>query len=44
MDANLKELLYRELNNIFESLEEGDFNSATMQLEYLINEIKYDRL
>jgi len=44
MDSNIKELLYRELMGILQSLEDGDFNGATMELEYLINKIKFDQL
>ena len=44
MAPELKERLYRELMQILISLEEGDFNGATMELEYLINQIKYDKL
>jgi len=44
MDPNLKDLLYRELMGILQSLEDGDFNGATMELEYLINKIKFDQL
>lgn len=44
MAPELKERLYRELMQILISLEEGDFNGATMELEYLINKLKYDKL
>lgn len=44
MDANLKDLLYRELSYIQQQLEDGDFNGATMSLEDLINRLKYDQL
>ena len=44
MDSNLKDLLYRELMGILQSLEDGDFNGATMELEYLIKKIQYDQL
>ena len=44
MDANLKDLMYRELNYILQQLEDGDFNGATMQLEDLITKLKYDQL
>jgi len=44
MDPNLKDLLYRELMGILQSLEEGDFNVATMELEHLIKKIQYDQL
>ena len=40
----LKERLYNELMQILISLEEGDFNGATMELEDLINRLKYDKL
>ena len=44
MDSKLKELLYLKLMGILQSLEEGDFNGATMELEGLINKIEYDQL
>ena len=44
MTPELKERLYRELMQILMSLEEGDFNGATVELEYLINLLKYDML
>ena len=44
MAPELKERLYRELMQILISLEEGDFNGATMELEHLINQLKYDKL
>jgi hypothetical protein len=44
MTPELKERLYKELMQILISLEEGDFNGATMELEYLINLLKYDQL
>ena len=44
MTPELKERLYRELMQVLLSLEEGDFNGATMELEDLINRVKYDRL
>ena len=44
MDSEIKERLYKELMGILMSLEEGDFNGATMELEYLINQIKFDQL
>jgi len=44
MTPELKERLYKELMQILISLEEGDFNRATMELEYLINLLKYDQL
>ena len=44
MTPELKERLYRELMQVLMSLEEGDFNGATMELEDLINRIKYDKL
>ncbi len=39
MTPELKERLYRELMQILISLEEGDFNGATMELEDLITPI-----
>jgi hypothetical protein len=44
MTPELKERLYRELMQVLLSLEEGDFNGATIELEDLINRLKYDRL
>ena len=44
MTPQLKERLYRELMQILMSLEEGDMNGATMELEDLINRLKYDKL
>jgi len=40
----LKERLYNELMQVLMSLEEGDFNGAIMELEDLINRLKYDKL
>ena len=37
MDSNIKELLYRELMTILQSLEDGE-------LESLINRIQYNQL
>lgn len=44
MEPEVKERLYKELMQILMSLEDGDFNGATMELEYLINKIKFDQL
>ena len=44
MTPQLKERLYKELMQILMSLEEGDFNGATIELEDLINRLKYDQL
>jgi hypothetical protein len=44
MNPEIKERLYRELMQILMSLEESDFNGATMELENLINKIQYDKL
>jgi hypothetical protein len=44
MTPEVKERLYRELMQILMSLEESDFNGATMELEDLINRLKYDKL
>ena len=44
MEPEVKERLYKELMQILMSLEEGDFNGATMELEYLINKIQFDQL
>lgn len=43
MEPEVKEHLYRELMQILMSLEEGDFNGATMELESLINRIKFNQ-
>ena len=44
MNNDKKEYLYNELNIILEYLDKGDSNSAAIQLEGLINELKYDQL
>ena len=44
MDPEVKERLYKELMNIMMSLEECDFNGATLSLEYLINRLKFDQI
>jgi hypothetical protein len=44
MNPEIKERLYRELMQILMSLEESDFNGATMELENLINKLQYDKL
>tara|TARA_R110000737_G_scaffold129565_1_gene161834 strand:- start:718 stop:879 length:162 start_codon:yes stop_codon:yes gene_type:complete len=44
MDKDKKEYLYNELNIILEYLDNGDNNLAAVQLEGLINELKYDQL
>lgn len=44
MTPEVKERLYNELMQILMSLEEGDFNGATMELEYLINKIQYNKI
>jgi hypothetical protein len=44
ISPEVKERLYRELMQILMSLEEGDMNGATMELEDLINRLKYDKL
>jgi hypothetical protein len=44
MTPEIKERLYRELMQILMSLEESDFNGATMELENLINKLQYDKL
>ena len=44
MTPELKERLYKELMQVLMSLEDGDFNGATMELEDLINRLKYDKL
>jgi hypothetical protein len=44
MTPELKEYLYRELMGILQSLEDRDINGAMIELEYLINKIKFDQL
>jgi len=44
MDSKLKEYLYIKLNNILIQLEDRDVNGAMIQLEGLINKIKFDQL
>jgi hypothetical protein len=44
MDSEIKERLYKELMQVLISLEDGDFNGATMELEDLINRLKFDQL
>ena len=44
MDSEIKERLYNELMGILMSLEEGDFNGATIELEDLINRLKFNQL
>jgi len=44
MTPEVKERLYRELMQILLSLEDGDFNGATMDLEHLINKLQYDKI
>jgi len=44
MDSNLQEVLYRELMSILISLEDGDFRAAKLELEQLINRLKYNQL
>jgi hypothetical protein len=44
MTPELKERLYKELMQVLMSLEDGDFNGATMELEDLINRLKFDQL
>jgi len=44
MDSNLKEFLYRELMGILQQMEDRDIRGAMLELEGLINKIKYDRL
>tara|TARA_R100001443_G_scaffold59612_3_gene69936 strand:+ start:285 stop:416 length:132 start_codon:yes stop_codon:yes gene_type:complete len=36
-----KELLYRKLNDILDTLESGQFSASKVQLVNLLNEIKY---
>tara|TARA_R100001463_G_scaffold17431_1_gene44606 strand:+ start:45 stop:179 length:135 start_codon:yes stop_codon:yes gene_type:complete len=44
MDSNIKELLYRELMTILQSLEDGDVSGSRRELESLINKIQYNQL
>jgi len=44
MVPELKERLYKELMQVLMSLEEGDINGATMELEDLINRLKFNQL
>jgi hypothetical protein len=44
MTPEVKERLYRKLMQILLSLEDGDFNGATMELEHLINKLQYDKI
>ena len=44
MDANLKDLLYRELMSVLMSLEDGDIRAARLELETIIHRLKYDQL
>lgn len=44
MTPEVKERLYRKLMQILLSLEDGDFNGATMELEHLINQLQYDKI
>jgi hypothetical protein len=44
MDSKLKEYLYIQLNYILQQMEDRDIRGAMIQLEGLINKIKYDRL
>ena len=37
-------LLQEEYPSLVKAFEEGDFNGATMELEDLINRLKYDKL
>ena len=40
MKPDIKEALYTRLMNILLSLEEGDFNGATMGVESLVNDVR----
>jgi len=44
MDSNIKELLYRELMTILQSLEDGDVSGSRRELESLIDKIQYNQL
>ena len=44
MDSNIKELLYRELMTILQSLEDGDVSGSRRELESLINRIQHNQL
>jgi hypothetical protein len=44
MKPDIKEALYTRLMNILLSLEEGDFNGATMGVESLVNDVQMDKI
>ncbi len=44
MDSRNKEYLYMELSRILELMDRYENDEARIQLEGLINEIKYDQL
>ena len=44
MDPKLKEYLYIKLNYILQQMEDRDIKGAMVQLEGLINKIKFDQL
>lgn len=44
MDSNLKDRLYRELMGVLMSLEDGDIRGAKLDLESLINRLKFNQL
>ena len=44
MDSNLKDRLYRELMSVLMSLEDGDIRGARLELESLINRLKFNQL
>tara|TARA_R110001592_G_scaffold361152_2_gene671125 strand:- start:16 stop:150 length:135 start_codon:yes stop_codon:yes gene_type:complete len=44
MSPEVKEILYRELNNILTLLEDGGINMAKKEVEELIQKIHYNQL
>jgi len=44
MNKEIKEILYRELNNILTLLEDGGVNMAKKEVEELIQKIHYNQL
>ena len=44
MDSNLKDRLYRELMSVLMSLEDGDIRAARLELESIINRIRFNQL
>ena len=44
MENNIKEILYRELHEILETVESKNYNSAVEQLNTLIYKVEYNQL